>query len=84
MCKVVVINPHSSYSKLEDVQPGSNQLLQFDFLLVSSGDYHFYQGSHDLVARAEGFANLVLSFSQFPPFRIILEDKVLVLARKST
>ena len=69
---------------MEDLEPGSSELLEFDILLVSAGDYHYYQQSHDLVGRAEGYAKLAISHRQFPPFRIVLEDKILILAKKSS
>jgi hypothetical protein len=43
-----------SYSKLEDLQPGSGELMQFTFLLISAVDYNYYQDSHKVVARVKG------------------------------
>ena len=75
---------HCSYSKVEGIAPASSEMLEFDFLLVSSENYHYYQETHDLVGRAEGFVRLEYSHTQFPPFRIIIEDRILILAKKST
>ena len=72
-----------SYSKREDLVPGSAEMQEFDFLLISVEDHHYYQESHDLVGRSEGFTRLDWSPSLFPPLRIVLEDRILVLAKKS-
>jgi alpha-1,6-mannosyltransferase len=73
-----------NYSKREDLAPGSKEMLDFDFLLVSTDDYHHYQESHDLVGRAEGFTRLERSDSLFPPLHMLIEDKILILAKKSS
>jgi alpha-1,6-mannosyltransferase len=72
-----------NYSKREDLVPGSAEMLEFDFLLISVEDHHYYQESHDLVGRSEGFTRLDWSPSLFPPLRIVLQDRILVLAKKS-
>ena len=74
---------YDSYSKREDLVHGSTEMLDFDFLLISAEDYHYYQESHDLVGKSEGFTRLDWSPSIFPPLRIVLEDRILVLAKKS-
>lgn len=77
--------PHFRYSKVEDLAPASEEMLEFDFLLVSAGDYHHYTETHDLVGRAEGFVRLEkYSPLQFPLLRIVIEDKILILAKKSS
>ena len=58
-------------------------MMEFDFLLVSVDDYQYYQKSHDLVGRTEGFSRLDLTPSSFPPLRIMIEDRILILAKKS-
>ena len=73
-------NSHAqSYSKLEDLQPGSPELMQFTFLLISAVDYKYYQDSHKVVAQVEGFSRLSLNKREFPPLKIVLEDKIFVL-----
>ena len=74
---------YDSYSKREDLVHGSTEMLDFDFLLISVEDYHYYQESHDLVGKSEGFTRLDWSPSIFPPLRIVLEDRILALAKKS-
>ena len=75
---------YCSYSKTEGLEHGSTEMLEFNFLLVSTGDYHHYQESHDLVGRAEGLGGLVFSYTQFPLVNMVLEDKILILARKGS
>ena len=52
-------------------------------LLISTEDYHHYQHTHRVVAKAEGLARLVLNWSEFPPVKIQLRDKILVIMRDS-
>jgi hypothetical protein len=68
-----------SYSKLEDLQPGSGELMRFTFLLISAVDYNYYQDSHKVVARVEGFSRLSLNKREFPPVKLVLEGKIFVL-----
>lgn len=73
------------YSKAEDLVPASEEMLEFDFLLISAGDHHYYKESHDLVGRAEGFVRLEkYSPIQFPLLRIVIDDKILILAKKGS
>ena len=59
-------------------------MMEFDFLLISAEDLGYYKESHDLVGRSEGLAGLEWSLSLFPPpLRIVLEDRILILAKKS-
>ena len=53
--------------------------MQFTFLLVSADDYKFYQDTHKVVARVEGYSRLSLNKREFPPLKIVLEDKIFVL-----
>lgn len=57
-------------------------MLNFDFLLVSNDDYHYYQESHDLIGRSEGFVRLERSTSLFAPLQLVIEDRILILAKK--
>ncbi|KAL5516714.1 hypothetical protein EMCRGX_G002119 [Ephydatia muelleri] len=69
------------YSKEEGLEPGSEPMMRYQYLLVSAVDYAHYVESHDVVAKAKGFSKLVLSGNSFP-VRQVLEDKVLVLQRR--
>ena len=53
--------------------------MQFTFLLISAVDYKYYQDSHKVVAKVEGFSRLSLNKREFPPLKIVLEDKIFVL-----
>ena len=72
-----------SYSKVEGLKPGSDELLQFAFLLVSADDIVHYKGTHRTVAKVEGFSRLSLNKREFPPFKIVLEDKIIILMDNS-
>ena len=52
-----------SYSKREDLVQGSEEMQEFDFLLVSAEEYHYYRESHDLVGKSESFPRLDWSAS---------------------
>ena len=64
---------------MEGFKPGSNELLQFTFLLVSAEDVVHYKDSHRMVAKVEGFSKLSLNKREFPPLKIVLEDKIIIL-----
>ena len=55
---------------------------QFRFLLTSAEDYSSYKDTHELVGKAEGFARLSVTPREFPPVKIMLEDRVLILMKK--
>ena len=72
------------YSKEEGLVPGSQDMMRYQFLLVSTSDYkHHYVGSHVVVGKAVGFSKVVLSGSGFP-LRPVLEDRVLVLHKRGS
>ena len=70
------------YSKEEGLEPGSPDLLQYQFLVVSAVDYMHYSDSHKIVGKAKGFSTLSLSWGIGFPLRTVLEDRILVLQRK--
>lgn len=78
---IFYFNFGSRYSKEEGLEPGSEPMMRYQYLLVSAVDYAHYVESHDVVAKAKGFSKLVLSGNSFP-VRQVLEDKVLVLQRR--
>ena len=57
-------------------------MLQFDYLLVSAGDYHYYESTHHLIHKEAGFSRISLHPLQLPPVRLNVEDKIYVLKRK--
>ena len=69
---------------MEGLESGSSELLQFRFLLVSAEDYSVYKETHELVGKAESFSRLSLNSKEFPPVKIVLEDRVLVLMKRRT
>ena len=79
-------HPHvffGSYSKVESLEPGCEELLRFTFLLVSSGDLPSYKNSHSVLERVEGFSRLALDRQGFPPLKIVLKDKIAILVNKN-
>ena len=54
-------------------------LLDFQFLLVSSGDIKWFKETHTVMATQAGFSRLALDWSSFPPIRIETRDTIAVL-----
>ena len=72
-----------SYSKVEGLEPGCEEMLQFTFLLVSFDDIPYYKDSHTVLEKVEGFSRLALDRQGFPPLKIVLKDKIVVLVNKN-
>ena len=72
-----------SYSKVEGLEPACEELLQFTFLLISSDDLPYYKNSHVVLERVEGFSRLALDRRGFPPLKIVLKDKIVILVNKN-
>ena len=71
-----------SYSKAEGLLPGSHDLLHYTILLISAKDLSHYSSSHDLLHKEQGMGRLSVTPRQFPPIRLLLEDKIYVLKKK--
>ena len=73
---------HVSYSKVEGLEPGCEELMDFTFLLISSNDLPYYKDSHTVLERVEGFSRLAFDRQGFPPLKIVLSDKIVILVNK--
>ena len=78
-----------SYSKVEGLLPQngsrkkpSPQLLDFDYLLVSSGDVELFHDTHDVLLSQEGFSRLSLDLSTFPPIKVDMRNAIFILAKR--
>ena len=60
------------------------ELLQFTFLLISSGDFPLFRGSHRIISKIEGFSHLLIDWRMFPPLKIVLREAVFVVVRNIT
>ena len=70
-----------SYSKAEGLDPTSNEMQSFTFLIVSLSDHAHYKDTHQVIAKVEGFSRLALNKREIPPVKIVLEERILILVR---
>ncbi len=70
-----------SYSKLEGLQAGSKEMMEFDFLLISAADFYHYSSTHSVLIKEAGFSRLSLNPREFPPLKVLVEDKIYVLEK---
>ena len=72
-----------SYSKIEGLKPGSAEMQEFDYLLISASDYQYYTETHDILHKETGYSHLSLSIRRFPPsISVTLTDKIFIIQRK--
>ncbi|XP_064400610.1 dol-P-Man:Man(7)GlcNAc(2)-PP-Dol alpha-1,6-mannosyltransferase-like [Halichondria panicea] len=77
------LEPNWNYSKLEGLEANSTEMASFTFLLISAPDHTHYKDTHEVLLSVEGFSGLSINTHHFPPVKISLQEKILVLVRKT-
>ena len=66
---------------VEESGSPSPKLLEFNFLLVSSGDAALFHQTHQVIGTQDGLSRLTLDWLAFPPIHLVLRDSISILAR---
>ncbi|XP_061178921.1 dol-P-Man:Man(7)GlcNAc(2)-PP-Dol alpha-1,6-mannosyltransferase-like [Saccostrea echinata] len=76
------INSKWRYNKTEDILPGSQEMLDFSHLFVSDDDIlQFYQSTHSVIAKIDGFDTLRVDIRSLPPIVVTTKPKIWILKR---
>ncbi|XP_039281472.1 probable Dol-P-Man:Man(7)GlcNAc(2)-PP-Dol alpha-1,6-mannosyltransferase [Nilaparvata lugens] len=81
------LHAHWTYSKQENLKPGSAELMNFTHLIVEAKSKYspalkVYSQSHDILDSVDGFSHISFNYNSFPPITVKTRPMLFILKRK--
>lgn len=72
------------YDKREDVHPGHPVMRTYSHIImeVDPSSIHLLQDTHSVLVFIQGYDHVAWTPTQLPPFKVHLQDKVVILQSK--